>query len=351
MNVLVYGGNWVTNIGNAFLDYGTMGFISKVLPNANIIISSKFPQQVLYGQNKRNAALFSKIPSKGPKNFAKQLISSFVQRNTGANPSNASSLLKVSGFLEGIDFIFINGTCLCPAFLQSHYDVLRAASSSGTKIVISGGGMGELTYKNTKRIEAARNLLRNINPFAVITRDKDSWDMFGDIGMHSYDGIDSAWFLSEKFKPYGFTNKKYIALNFDNKREPLDDWEGEVVRLHHDCWNYGQERRLINSFKRNNLFTENLRRNNVFLSDVPDDFLNIYANAHETHSTRVHACVASLIYGTPARFYDDSPRVGLFERVGIVDLTKKLYEIKDNSMLNGLKKAQVTFLKSVIDGS
>ncbi|OYT59199.1 hypothetical protein B6U81_06505, partial [Thermoplasmatales archaeon ex4484_30] len=38
--ILHNGGGWITNIGNAFLDYGTMAFIRQVYPDSEIYLTS-----------------------------------------------------------------------------------------------------------------------------------------------------------------------------------------------------------------------------------------------------------------------------------------------------------------------
>ena len=84
-------------------------------------------------------------------------------------------------------------------------------------------------------------------------------------------------------------------------------------------------------------------------SDYPLDYLFIYRNAVETHSDRVHACIPTLSFGNKAQLYSDSPRVALFENVGI-----SLNEIKhrpvtlDKGRLKELQDRQVIFLRNIL---
>lgn len=55
--------------------------------------------------------------------------------------------------------------------------------------------------------------------------------------------------------------------------------------------------------------------NNIYLSDTPEDYLNIYANAEAVFSDRVHTCVGALAQGIPAMFMGNTPRANLFKRV------------------------------------
>ena len=54
---------------------------------------------------------------------------------------------------------------------------------------------------------------------------------------------------------------------------------------------------------------------NIYLSDVPEDYLNIYANAEAIFSDRVHTCVGALSQGIPTMFMGNTPRANLFKRV------------------------------------
>jgi len=87
-----------------------------------------------------------------------------------------------------------------------------------------------------------------------------------------------------------------------------------------------------------------LSKPNTVISEVPEDYLNIYANAKATHSDRVHACVASLVYGTPARLY---ARAALFDRVGLAAITEQLVEL-DFAKLEEAKEDQVAFLRKAL---
>lgn len=55
--------------------------------------------------------------------------------------------------------------------------------------------------------------------------------------------------------------------------------------------------------------------NNIYLSDTPEDYLNIYANAEAVFSDRVHTCVGALAQGIPTMFVGNTPRANLFKRV------------------------------------
>ena len=74
----------------------------------------------------------------------------------------------------------------------------------------------------------------------------------------------------------------------------------------------------------------------------------LYSNAKEVHSDRVHACVAALAYGIPARFYYDTPRAGLFDKVLKEDISKKVTTI-DQDKIRREKERQILALREAVD--
>lgn len=92
-----------------------------------------------------------------------------------------------------------------------------------------------------------------------------------------------------------------------------------------------------------------LAKKNIMCSDYPLDYLFVFRNAAETYSDRVHACIPTLSFGNKAQLYSDSPRIALFENIGI-----SLNEIKhqpvslDKCRLKDLQDRQVLFLKNIL---
>lgn len=54
-----------------------------------------------------------------------------------------------------------------------------------------------------------------------------------------------------------------------------------------------------------------------FISFNPEKYLDVVKSSEFTISDRVHACVVSLACGHPARFLFDTPRAGIFTRMGL----------------------------------
>ena len=75
----------------------------------------------------------------------------------------------------------------------------------------------------------------------------------------------------------------------------------------------------------------------------------MYRNVTETHSDRVHACIPTLSFGNKAQLYSDSPRIALFENVGIDVNEMKAQPISlDKDYLKDLQDKQIAFLKNLL---
>ncbi len=73
---------------------------------------------------------------------------------------------------------------------------------------------------------------------------------------------------------------------------------------------------------------------------------NVFGNSSETYSDRVHACIATLIYGGKAKYFDDSGRANLFERIGIGNIRNNLMTL-DMSFIEKEKEKQLAFLNKI----
>jgi hypothetical protein len=148
-------------------------------------------------------------------------------------------------------------------------------------------------------------------------------------------GMDCAFFANDFFKPPQLALDPFVASNFDMGEEP-DFIKGfpHVVRTNHRAIGPVHEK----------IFA----RKNMMISDVPTDYLTVYANAKEVYSDRVHACVVSLAYGTPVRFYYKTPRSGLFGPVNAESVANEL-TVLDRDHFQKIKNEQVEWTRRVIE--
>lgn len=338
MNIVHYGGNWPNNIGNAFIDYGSMASIKDAVPTASVLMASKFPQQSIIGQAREIEAVNRNLHMSIIHFKARQFLLNEEKTNIGSLPS-------FDFFLPYVDAITLSGTCLSPQFLASHMPVFKKAQQYNVAIIVNGGGMEEKTYSRQDDIERTIQLLSRIQPDGIIARDRHTYETFyGNIdNVDVYLGVDCGFFLDEYIQPFLFTGD-YVAINFDSTDEPDIDTDGRaIVRTHHGYHYYGWPYRVLGRWREN----IHLTKPHTFISELPEDYITIYANASEVHSDRVHGCVASMMYGTPARLYKETPRGGLFEHIGLDGITKKLTTREEGNIEEG-KEKHLSHLKKII---
>ena len=80
-------------------------------------------------------------------------------------------------------------------------------------------------------------------------------------------------------------------------------------------------------------------------SDQPLDYLYLYRNAEAVYSDRVHACIPTLSFGNQCQLFSDSPRIALFENVGLHDIKKELTMIQN---LKQLQEKQIDYLRRIL---
>jgi len=137
-----------------------------------------------------------------------------------------------------------------------------------------------------------------------------------------------------------------VVFNFDTRQEPKIKLpkDKNVIRTFHAPYRLFYNIIPGQPPKHKTVYTS---YQNTLISDIPEDYLNIYANADAVYSDRIHACIASLGFGNYARLYSSTPRYNLFEKVGAEGIRKKIVKI-DHSKIKTLKKEQINFLKFLI---
>jgi hypothetical protein len=195
-------------------------------------------------------------------------------------------------------------------------------------------------------IRKTKKWLKKIKPHALISRDKRTYDSFCHMAEHSYNGIDCGFFVSESYGPIEIEAPAYTILNFDKRPEPNLSQLGlserdYIIRTHHSFWHNFS---LINYPKMRN---EYYMRKNTLISELPSEYLNVYAGSSVTYSDRVHACVATIAYGNSAQLMHDTPRSLLFERVGMGDISRKPVE-PDIDKLENEKEQQIQFMTEIL---
>lgn len=316
ISIVQHGGGWITNIGNAFFDLGSMWAVDRALNrDARINLSSSFGRWTT-----------SKL-GRGPKD---------VIRGQNASISNVFD----TGSMYDADYLVRAGAHLSKRWFDLHGDVLQEASQKGTKIIFHGVGFSEWSYGSDEIVQVI-DWMKNLEPYAIISRDEQTYKSLKGIAEHTYNGIDCGFFVNDLHDPIPM-REDYATVNFDKKDEPqIPDTDLPVVRPHHSFWYpWG----LTNYPK---MLDQYYGKDNIFVSDVPHEYLDVYAGSTVTHTDRVHACVATLAFGSPARLYIDTPRSHLLDRVGYESITEELTE-PNTSLIEQEKEDQIEFLEGIL---
>jgi len=297
MSVLYYGSCWPTNIGNSFVNLGAIYSLRTALDDRGEVFH--------FGG--MSSYLFS----------------------TKAMPKNTLSV----GNIIKPDYVVIAGMAMCEDNFRTQEVVLRQFVGNGAKIIIAGGGAAKYNDDEVKKV---RKWMKKIPIYGFISRDDYSYEKYADLANYSYNGIDSALFISDYFLPPKLSLSDFIVLNFDRISEPrIKTNIKSIIRTHHSCWP-------------TNFRPEYFRCQNTLISDLPSDYLTLYSHTKIIYSDRVHACLATLSYGNKAMFFGkNNPRFRLFDRIGTEGIIEKPVEV-DIKKITVEKENQIKFLQSIL---
>jgi hypothetical protein len=341
IKVLFYGSCWTTNIGNAFVNLGAIHALTEALGDRGEV----------YHFGGMSSYLFSRHGKTG----------------------NNLSLAKLARF----DYIVNAGMTQCVEHCQVAERLCRQFGSDGAKLILLGSGAGR--YRQDEA-DDVRRMMKNIPLHAFASRDTYSFEKYGDLAPYSHDGIDCAFFAADFHRPIPLDVTGYNVLCFDSYQEPSlvnagslppDPDEGQgaapaaprvsllrrlqgargkqaplppvdeldmngrlVLRTHHSTWSHALPPRYFAS-------------PDCMVSDLPGDYLSLYAQADTVYADRVHACIPALAYGNKAMLVKQGePRVQMFARVGAPNITGGPVRI-DAAKLRSDKEALVSFLREV----
>lgn len=352
--VLFAGSCWPTNIGNAFVNLGAISLLRKALGETGEV-------------------------------WHVGGISNYLANVHGKLQNN----LHLADGMD-IDYIVMGGMTQCVAHLRGCVPFLQQAIERGVKIVIAGGGAEAY---DEDEVAWVRQFMQELPVWCFISRDRYSFEKYADLAEHSYDGIDSAFFITDHFQPVPLSLNGCVVLNFDKWPEPsvinASNPECNSNSPTLDKSNHSQAtrqffrrlRRLLGRIARG----EPIRRRNeqnrptekepiaaegrfvvrthhavmsdtshrfdrpyTMVSDLPSDYLSLYSHAHITYSDRIHACIATLAFGNRAQLFGKHvPRLRMFERVGVGDILQHPVQL-DMQVLDNEKQKQVAFLRDIL---
>ena len=303
--ILYYGAGWPTNIGNAFIDLGAMAALKRAFPQAKIGFASEMPRWFFGYRNRAQGGITSRHDFPG-----------------------MDRAMDIGALVE-CDLVVFSGMAMCEEFVAVNGPTLMEIRRRGIPVILMGTG-GCVYDDGEKRIFG--DFLRRLEPVGFISRDDVSFETYRSAVKRAYKGVDCGFFLREAFEPFSLSLPPYVVANFDTMEEPSLPTHGRLlIRSHHNCWAAPESHYC---------------RSHTLISDIPQDYLTLYANAEEVHTDRVHACVATLSYGRKARFYRATPRGSLFSVLGVEDMRNRPVCI-DLDLLERKKQQQVEIVREL----
>lgn len=251
--------------------------------------------------------------------------------------SNALNLLDY----QTADIHVFSGPML-PSIIDDYQTSIENILKRGEKyclISVSGTGLGQ------EQVTRIGQFLHKYPPLFMATRDRETYNNFKSYVKHSYDGICTAFLVDLNINVDTVKlDKPFFVSSFYMELEPtfclVDNSESANIEnidvIHHKTmfkFPFGISRHF--NWKRNqqkeiggleivrtiqNLNTRfnhiNFAMPNSFISFNPLTYLSVAKSAEFTISDRVHACAISLGCNRPARFLFQTPRAGIFDRLG-----------------------------------
>lgn len=336
MNVGLFTSVFFNNIGNGFIDLGAEVQLKSALPeNAQLI---KLSQCSNFAASLGKMFAIKELP--GIEWLWTHLMQKFVHQLHDKTYKAVSTLDVFSpAKIAELDYLVIPGCVLTVPFFVIFGKFLEEKVKQGCKLIfLAASG----NYYTEEEKSCVKEWLTKLKPYAVTFRDSVAYNNYSSLCDKTYNGIDCVWFVNRLDIPKCETSMDpYVVLNFDLPKN--NDIKKKLSKTLKD-------RNIIYTDHKPYPYTKVSKRakSNVMCSDYPLDYLFLYKNVKETYSDRVHACIPTLSFGNKAQLISDSPRVALFENVGI-DLSEiKSHPISlDQGVLKELQDKQIAFISKL----
>lgn len=317
--IFYFGHCWADNIGNAFIDFGINYCLKEALKDQDVQINNisnmqpyndykfnyRFPYNYLSGGRKKADSVFDLRMQTKP------------------------------------DLVILGGSLFDVFWCKVHSKFLDWLIQNQYPVFVLGGGGGNNYCQ--EELDFVSSYWKKINFIGYVARDEKAFSNFGKYAKIAYSGIDNAFFLNNAFTPAPLNMEPFIINSFDlTYLRTVKEGSKKIIKLSHrlldvDSFKYF----LVKRFKAFKLI-----KSYDLITDYPNDYLHLYANADVTHSDRVHACVSSLIFGKKAQYYDKSDRSYLFDRVGLSEIRNKPVEL-DMDFIEKEKQKQLEVIKEI----
>jgi hypothetical protein len=280
--------------------------------------------------------------------------------------SSKNSILGKSNFsFFNQDLVVFSG----PWFSEGHSSrLLKLLSNLNRNQHYAFLSAGSMQF-NRSEVKEYREILKNFPPLAISSRDRFTFENYGDLASIAHDGICSSFFLPLHF-PKEKSPSDYIVFSFDHSREiPIQEVENGLLSNQGIFWRSGElsyPARIVRKFFTKSPLTLNdgtriLRTDQVpfrrisldvdsmgpilFSADF-QDYLEMYAQSKACFSSRIHAVAPSAAYQTPSIYLGNSKRSSVLERVG---LNPSKLDIVSSELIDREYKLFTEFLLRVRD--
>lgn len=337
MNIGLFTSVFFNNIGNGFIDLGAEVQLQAALSNDAKLV--KLSQCANFAASLGPLFAIKELP--GIEWMWTRVMQRFVNQLHDKTYKAVSTLDVFSpALIAKLDYLVIPGCVLTVPFFTIFGKFLERKVEQGCKLVFLGASGN---YYTEEEKLCVKEWLKKLNPHAIMFRDSVAYNNYASQTERAYNGIDCVWFVNRLDIPKIKTAiDPYVVLNFDLpkhklvKKKLMEQFAGKnIIYTEHKPYPYTKVSKLA--------------KQNVMCSDYPLDYLFVYKHVTTTYSDRVHACIPTLSFGNKAQLISDSPRVALFENVGIdLDEMKKEPIFVDLEKLKQLQDLQINKLKEVI---
>ena len=305
MKILVENSTW-NNVGDGWYQYSLFYMLRKMYPHHDVCIGE------------------------GPINRAFRIH----------NKKQLDNALNVMDY-ENADLHVFSGPMI-PTIIEDYSPAIARIQERGEKYcLISASGTG----LNKVKIEEIGAFFQKYPPLFMTTRDEETFRNFQSYVKNTYNGICTAFLVDLNIKLHTFKlDKPFFISSFYTEMEPTYDLVDNnkscqienvnvihrknilglpfKIARHLNFLNKQQmeigEYKIVRTVQNlNTRFNHiNFAMPNSFISFNPLKYLEVAKSAEFTISDRVHACAISLGCGKPARFLFETPRAGIFDRLG-----------------------------------
>ena len=342
MKIGLFTSVYFNNIGNGFIDLGCeaqLDAIASQVRSHDPIEIIKVSQCANFAASVGKAFLLKE--NRFFNWFWVRFMQKFANQFHDKSYSTVSTLDVISpAKIAKFDYLILPGCILTVPFFTIYGKLLEEKVQQVCKLIfwaVSGNHYTE------EEISVVSTWLKKLKPFAICTRDSVAYKHYRDMASKVYNGIDNVFFVNRLgLNRCETTMDPYLVFNIEEPK-------------HHSIKKHLEEefsnRNIIYTDHKPTPYSKIMRlsKQNIVCSDYPLDYLFLYRNVDTTYSDRVHACIPTLSFGNKAQLLSDSPRIALFENVGIdLDAIKNHPVSLDQAHLKDLQDKQIAFLNSLL---